>query len=222
MIYVTKYGSFDLDPENCHPDHYIKDGAFWDAHLQPYFDKLQPTDNVIDIGAYCGFHTVYLANKVNHVYSIEPQMAVFERLKNTIAANGLTNVTAFNNAALSEQIQVRSTQHEHWMKDLPTHWVQKDEFGSIKGVRVDSLIDREIPIAFIKCDAQGSDLRALVGCEAIIEKWKPNIIFEYESGAASNLWHDQWEDYLAFFKKWDYQVDSIEGRNDFYATPRIG
>jgi len=219
VLYTTKWGIFDLDPENCHPDHYVKEDAFWDVHLKPYFDMLKPTDNVIDIGAYCGFHTVYLAKIVNHVYSVEPQAVVFERLKNTIAANGLTNVTLFNNAALSKEVQVRSTQLEPWIKDLPTHWVQEDEAGSIKGVRVDSLIDLTTPIAFIKCDAQGSDLRALVGCEAIIEKWRPAIVFEHE-GIAANLWNDQWTDYQAFFEKWNYQFESIEGRNDFYAKPK--
>lgn len=66
-----------------------------------YGIRLNKGDVAIDIGANIGAFTVLAAGIVGdtgHVYAYEPDPEVFERLKENIALNMLTNVTAVNEA----------------------------------------------------------------------------------------------------------------------------
>jgi FkbM family methyltransferase len=62
-------------------------------------DKLQPGNTFLDVGANVGFYTLLAARLVGdrgRVFAIEPNPKTFLRLKETIEANGITNVRALN------------------------------------------------------------------------------------------------------------------------------
>ena len=234
MEFQTKnYGIFDIEIADCSVDRALYDGAFWDVHLKPYFDALSPTDNAIDIGAYCGFHTVYLAKRINHVYSVEPQPGVFTRLENAIRLNNLSNVTLINKAAFDCERKMRVLINQKIIgpgdKEWACHsiapderieeisrnpdkdgqaWLKFLEGTEVHGSRLDSIIPLDVSIALIKCDAQGSDLKALQGCRKIIEKWKPIVLFEYE-GVSNFLYEHKIEHYFDYFLN-DLKYESVE------------
>src|SRR4051794_2631316 len=58
----------------------------------------RPLGTVVDAGAFCGNHTLFFATQLNAagVIACEPTRLSFEALTQTIAANGLANVTPLN------------------------------------------------------------------------------------------------------------------------------
>lgn len=71
--------------------------------------ELRPGDVVIDIGAHVGAVSVYLAKRHPYatVYAYEPVPSNFASLSRNIAANGLTNLHAFNLAVTSDGREVK-------------------------------------------------------------------------------------------------------------------
>ena len=71
----------------------------WEAGTYDVLDRyLTPETTVLDIGAWVGPITLYAAAKAKQVYSFEPDPVAFATLAANIAANGCTNVQAFNRA----------------------------------------------------------------------------------------------------------------------------
>jgi FkbM family methyltransferase len=68
------------------------------------YEILQPDDVVLDLGANVGVYTIRAAQKVKHVYALEPLF--IDELRDNVALNGLTNVTCLH-GALSDQKQVK-------------------------------------------------------------------------------------------------------------------
>jgi protein-L-isoaspartate O-methyltransferase len=56
----------------------IRNTGYWDKHLLPIFEENTNKENIVnDIGAHCGFYSIFLAKRVRKVYSIEPQRYIF-------------------------------------------------------------------------------------------------------------------------------------------------
>jgi hypothetical protein len=93
----------------------------------------------------------------------------------------------------------------------------------IPAIALDTILDPSRPISLIKIDAQGCDLRALVGLRETIERWHPPILFEWEANLAA-LHGDDWWDVGEFFGgiSGKYKLISQEPRgyaNNYVAVP---
>lgn len=77
-------------------------GIFTEANLLDAYQKnkirIKPNDTIIDIGAHIGAFTILAAKKAKKVYSFEPHPENFKLLKENIALNNLTNITATKKA----------------------------------------------------------------------------------------------------------------------------
>ena len=83
---------------------------------------------------------------------------------------------------------------------------------AIKSLTIDSL---NLPwVDLIKVDIQGSDLNAMKGAVNTIARFRPVIIFEYES-----LFNEQfkvdWQDYQIFIDEIGYQITHVVDHVNF-------
>ena len=168
---------------------------------------------VLDIGANTGCHTLRLSKLVGNegkVYSFEPQHDIFMCLCGNLFMNQCFNVFPFEYAAYSRNTKF-SVGDLNTIGNLASTAFIPDKNGNIAAVMIDDIITEKID--FIKCDAQGGDLDALIGCQNIIDKFKPKIIFEREPDMTKKYYNRDWNDYILFFKSKQYEIEEIVESN---------
>jgi FkbM family methyltransferase len=171
----------------------LANGTQWDHELLPYFAQAlraaHPDAIALDIGASYGLLTRELASLFPLVVAFEPQPAAFECL-------------VANTAEVREKVvclQAAAYDRPTWMLVAHEHDQKApgcaDEPGHPSSMLVPSTVPRHdgmvalVPdhlppcrLGLIKADAQGADLRVLYGCGALIQEWRPWVIFEHEDG----------------------------------------
>jgi FkbM family methyltransferase len=145
---------------------------------------VKPGQNVVEVGANIGAHTVALAKAValhGQVIAFEPQRACFAFLQAQIALNQLTNVVALNEGVARERGRL-------WLPNV--NYGAAGNFGGIslsadpaKGshaVRVVTLDERlrDLPVALIKIDVEGMEEEVLRGGTQVIKAHKPILYVE--------------------------------------------
>ena len=95
-IDIARVGAFEVAYRRCSSDEeVIRDSFDNDTYLAgvPEY-RPQPTDTILDIGAYIGTFTLLAASTVPHgkVYAIEPCQDTFNLLRINVALNALRNV----------------------------------------------------------------------------------------------------------------------------------
>lgn len=161
-----------------------KDGTY-EPHVTSIISSLiKPGDNVFDLGANCGFHTITMSKLVGSsgkVISFEPQRFIFQQLNGNVFINGLQNVYAFNAAVGDEDklISINTPDYNKIGNIGDTH-IENNSNGNEKMnmVALDSLNISNVK--FIKLDIQGCELHALRGCKNTILKSRPIMIIELE------------------------------------------
>lgn len=144
-------------------------------------------DNVIEVGANIGTHTVALAKHVapGRVLAVEPQPYIFQCLCANVALNSLQNVDTFNGGCSDEQ---------GWLS-LPT--VDYSRPGNFGGIALGRDGEKKIPtrklddladyrsVRLIKIDVEGMEIEVLRGAKGIIERMKPALYLENDRPARS-------------------------------------
>lgn len=208
--------------------HVIGDGTtFWDWQLRPAIDAAaarQPEGWAIDLGAAFGWFTVYLAERFAHVLAVEASPETFQILQQNLRDHALSNVQAINWVAYD--VRQDFTLVSDAMIGWPIHPLDEEPNASsiafwptdrgIHGGPLDPFV-LPWPVALIKVDVQGCDLRAMKGLTQTIDRCRPTILFEYESGPS--LWHgDTWDDYCDFLRSHRYRWTELPASN-YWAEP---
>jgi len=177
----------------------------------------------IDIGANIGVMTCIMAKKAKIVFSFEPQKVVFDLLNENLKLNNISNCKTFQNACFSENTDFdiapqesqdpfvgdMSKGYDH-IESIGSISFKKTPNGKVKALRVDGIINSKID--FIKVDAEGGDIDALIGCEKIIKKHKPIILCEYGRESAKAYDRDM-KDYISFASSHKYKITQIDPGN---------
>ncbi len=196
----------------------ILGGEFWDGPLLlPFYDRFShPEKTAIEIGAFFGQGAVYLAKKNKTVIAVEPIYA--DNILQALPLNNVSNVSVLTLAAYShtcvmkpapdeDQGQAVLNKHREEIGNLGGLALIRDReyelerplpAHAIMGARLDSMLNPNAPISLIKVDAQGCDLRALMGLTETISRWRPPILFEWEENLAA-LHNDTWTTVIEFF-----------------------
>jgi len=204
---------------------------FHDPEVGLYIqENVKSEDVCIDIGANIGTMSVFLSRHCQSLYSIEPQANIYKALCGNLFLNQCNNVTPLNIAAYSDNklFSIASKENlDGWVGDIHEGYdkvisfgsvsLEEKEDGNIEGKRLDEIIKEKI--AFIKVDAEGGDLDALMGCQKIIENSYPDIIFEFHRECSKKCYNRSWHDYCQFFEKNNYDINQISER-DFLAKPK--
>jgi len=145
--------------------------------------EIKKDSNVIDVGAHIGYYTLLLSKLVGEkgrVFSFEPSSNNFSYLEKNIKLNNCKNVKAFH-SAISDIIGEGDLQLH--IKNSGDHRIyytgEKRETEKVPITILDSIIDKNIKISFIKIDTQGTELSVLKGAENLIKRDYPLIQFEF-------------------------------------------
>jgi FkbM family methyltransferase len=144
----------------------------------------------VDVGAHKGAYTFWMRQAVGAegaVYAFEPQPELAERLRALVTASAYDNVVVENRGLSSTAgiLQLRVPGRG----DSPGASFEKAsgslEQGHSYPVSVTTLDDyfagdRERPVSFIKCDAEGHELEVFRGGENLLRTCRPVLLFECE------------------------------------------
>jgi FkbM family methyltransferase len=168
------------------------------GYYQPHvvvrlFRLVQENASCIEVGAHIGAISLQLSKIASkgHIYSFEPTSTSFQFLLQNIAANSISNITAYNVgisdrahdlalhdlADLSGCSFVYTNAHPSEMsaaKAVPIHCVSLDEWVS----------KNNIPkIDFIKLDVEGMEQAVLRGANRLLLRDKPDLAIEFNPHA---------------------------------------
>ena len=209
----------------------IKDGKMWEPHITNFvklYNNFYNIENIIDIGANFGYHTLFFSKEVKGVvFAFEPQIQNFQLLQNNITCNFIQNIQNYNVACGDTECDVKmdiinnnSNKSQLNMGDF-TPDVNHSQFFSItKSVLLDYFDFPQIDL--IKIDVQGWEKKVLLGCKELLQKYKPILIVEFEHFQLikTNTSCEELFDfirnnnYYIFFLEYSYPSDHVCVHND--------
>jgi FkbM family methyltransferase len=165
-----------------------------------WFDRIRPTDVVVDIGANIGAMTIPFAKVAKRVYAVEPLF--FEDLESNIKLNGLNNTIVFHAGIGNGEFKEISFSS----KKATIHTITFGELKSIVGGHID----------FLKMDGEG--------CEWDIEppelKGIRELRIEFHiSRNSTKRDRVKYREYLDWMKSEEYEVfatDEDAGPNPYF------
>lgn len=177
-------------------------GGVWEAWLTQYAGQhLGPGMTVVDIGANCGWYTLFAALRVaptGRVYAFEPNPRFAGLLRRSVAINGLGRIVRVEQAAVSDAggdvelaVPVDRPSGASIVGLVPSSLeverhvvlgVSLDEYFCVDGGRVD----------FMKIDAEGAEPAILRGAREVLERSpRAKLMVEHHAGdgaAFEMLW----------------------------------
>lgn len=216
---------------------YVYIEGVWEPHIANLiYSMIQPGNQIIiDIGANIGASSIPLAKKCSDCdfYLFEPHPEVFLQLKKNCALNKLENIRLFNAAVTNQKLDTVNFYAQKESDNMGLSSLVKNEnienFDEIKvpAIRLDDIFfsgqfDRHPKkISLMKIDVQGSELDVLLSAKQVIESFRPNIIFEFES----EYFDSKDEETLVqskienFFAELEYELYCVERLSSF--MPKI-
>jgi len=151
----------------------------FDGHLLPHILALiNPGDSIIDVGAFIGDHTYAYALKTHGVYTgmvhaFEPNPDAFICLENNTKA--FSHVKRYNFGLGDRESTATLLKSDNAGASMLTPG---------EGIQIKKLDSINIPrLNGIKIDAEGFELKVLMGAEKTIEKFKPWLVLEFNEQA---------------------------------------
>ena len=186
VSYVLK-----IRPQNLIESCIYLDGI-WEPHvLELIAGYLTGSDGVvIDVGANVGATSIPLAKcfPETQFYLYEPHPSVFVDLSNNISFNKLENVRAYNFAVTNEPVSAlpfyaqKNSDNPGLSSFKLNHDIEEYDVVQVKCTGLDSIsIDNNKIVRIIKIDTQGHELEVLLSAKELINKYRPVILFEFES-----------------------------------------
>jgi len=151
---------------------------------------VSPGDTVVDVGANFGWYSILLAAAIGengHVYSYEPNDAIYATLQKNIELNGFENRITATRCGIGEKEETAFLNAEdtesaigYFDKNL-TEATQGHPSESIQIHSLDKLLSKQInKIAFIKIDVEGFESFVLRGAKKIFAaKNPPAMLMEF-------------------------------------------
>lgn len=136
--------------------------------------------NAIDVGANVGIYSFEFSKHFKYVYSYEPNLFIFERLRKIKKKN----ILAYN-VGLGNKIETQKLIFPKFIYGLGTfnkipqkHKIKDYSTIENKICKFDDFNIKDIGI--IKIDTEGFELKVIEGMIRSIEKYRPNIIIEVD------------------------------------------
>lgn len=203
----------------------LKKGNIVENNIIDFIQNNLNKDSVcIEIGANIGCVSITLSKNCKKLYCLEPQNNIYLALCANLFINECYNAEPIKAAAFYKKTQFSfapKQKQDPFVGNYESGFDSTNSFGSIslqedlngdiKAIKIDDLIEEKVH--FIKSDAEGGDLSALMGCEKIIKTSKPIIIFEFHSKLSQECYNQSWGDYIEFFNRMNYNVSKFDEAN---------
>ena len=151
---------------------------------------LQPGDHVLDIGANHGLYTLEMARCTGNgrVWAFEPTAVPRSRLLHSVADAGLGGRVTVVDAALADS-EGQASFAVHDNSEMNSREGTGARRERVRLTALDTYLQAHasgVPIAFIKLDAEGDELRVLSGGSRFFAEQSPVVLFEYKHGRLAN------------------------------------
>jgi FkbM family methyltransferase len=136
--------------------------------LALFKEYCKPGDVAVDVGANVGEVSIILSQRAGaggHVYAFEPHPRIYQYLKGNLALNDCANVTATNAAVGDAPGTVRLSDEKH--DDM--NRVIDNGAIEVPCTTLDAAVPKS-PIAFMKIDVEGGELRVLQGARDTLSR----------------------------------------------------
>lgn len=176
---------------------------------------LQPGMTFVDVGANVGFYSILAARRVGsagRVVAFEPNP---DNLK-PLLLNKLTNDCAQVDVrpfAVSDEpgflslmkiVSIAST------KELdPAELEYLNDAQVVYAVTLDDALAGEARVDMVKCDVDGHDFRVMAGGRAILERFRPLVVAEFNPGTLRGFSRIDPADYLRLFFALGYSATAL-------------
>jgi FkbM family methyltransferase len=191
----------------------IATGDWFEDEMEWWRTWLKPGMTVIDVGANVGVYTFSAALRVGEngrVIAVEPFAKCVESLQKTCEMNQIKSVSVWAGAASDRNGSIRfSVKAASELNEVVPDQVllPSGEFTEVPCFTLDSLIDREKieQVDVMKLDAEGHEVAVLKGCQTILSRFLPVILYENIAGSqGDNIGVAQ------FLKEKGYQLHSYQ------------
>jgi FkbM family methyltransferase len=199
------------------------------ARLVFYFDYHEPTEFsflndylekdmiCLDVGANIGMYSLFMAKRSNQVIAFEPQVEAMSRLKSSITANGLSNITivpkAISNQACKLALSLVGGDSAKTYTTMANS--SKENQYLVDAISLDAFF-QENPISrldYLKIDVEGSEPDVLIGAQITIKEFRPLIQIEIVS-AFQNRSEAFDFDFNEYFTNIGYELCYIDERTN--------
>lgn len=214
MILTLPYGTFERADSDLPFRDDVQSTGFWDQDLQPYLDRVQPGELVIDVGAHIGLYTGYWASRGCAVIAFEAHPVFLPLLAHNMVHNTwFPRVSVLPFYLYSTPCWLQ--EHQEHPTEASNTWLPAavPQGRVVQALTLDGCDLPGTP-ALIKIDAQGADLHVLLGAERLIQRCHPNILIEYEERLAKQHGHTA-ADYEKWITEHRYKKTEISGWNAY-------
>lgn len=198
----------------------------WETHLLEFAAMFLDENEVfLDVGANIGATSIPLAkaNPSCEFHLFEPHPAIYENLETNVSLNRLPNLLLSNQAVsdnTSETITFYAQKESNNMGLSSTRLNPDIEQYDIINVKCVSLDQRFLNytkrIAVIKIDTQGNEWPVLKSARKLISKYRPLVLFEFESEYyEDNDDESARAEIVQFFEQMGYDLFNINKNLDF-------
>jgi len=203
------------DPKDLDVGMHLLAAGTYEPHVSAVFRReLKAGMHVFDVGANIGYFTALAlacVGPTGHVWAVEPNTSNVRLLEIARRANKVKNLSIVPAAAGDTFGPLRL--------DAPFSNGMVTPLGDTKGdlsganivcqIPLDSLLDENERVDFIKLDVEGSEYRALRGLERALDRWSPMIVLEFSPGMLQEASSISGRDFLKYMLAKGYAVGAI-------------
>ena len=186
---LVRVDDSDVGPILTHRDdivvgHSIRTTKSWEPSEGRFLRSvLRPGMNAIDVGANIGYFTLLMSGLVGangHVLAVEAEPDTFQLLRANIELNDLRNVSAVPVAAhrAAGLVTITRNPHNHGGSSAVHTWADWST-APVQAVRLDDVLNPDLPIDVVKIDIEGMDHAAVEGLERTLARWRPLFLVEF-------------------------------------------
>jgi FkbM family methyltransferase len=173
--------------------------GFWEMWLTKFIAGIvRPGMVAIDVGANFGYYTLLLADLVGptgRVISVEPNPSVVHHLRNSIALNGFGQraqiVAAAAGADCNGDVHLLTPTGEPKNARVVDNAAGAQAVDGtvhvVRQVSIDSIINPEQKVDFLKIDAEGAEAAIISGMIGVLERDKPALVLEFNAAHGAAL-----------------------------------
>ena len=180
----------------------LRSGILFEKFIVTYIKHfINPTKNIIDLGANIGTHSIIYSNYTKGtIYSFEPQKLVFDILQKNIELNNCKNIITYNFGSSNvNNIFYMNACYDY--KDNQGSFCIDKTLDETTGLKIECKIIDDLNIqnvGYIKIDVEGHEYEALLGMSKILLRDKPTMMIEIHDSCETK------EDTFLFLTKIGY------------------